>query len=180
MQSTTRDAAEPHSTPRVRLFPDYVAFRGQSVSCRCGWRGAGRLTDPGRLFDIGVEVKCPCCTTRLGVAIFAPTERELPVAGQVGQGGQTELAEARTGACVMASDGRPIARSLALDNLLALYGSMTAAEHARAHALLGSGLELNRQNWIESYFDGYGSDSLPESLEGHLPALFAKAVSGNG
>ncbi len=162
MDASSRTAGVPATMARVRLFPEYVAFRAQSVSCRCGWRGAGRLAEPGRLFDIGVEIKCPCCTVRLGVALFAPQPRPSPgvdpIAGR-------------------ARDARAMPACPALDGMLALFESMDADEHARAHALLGSGLELNRDNWIASYFDGYDGETLPPALEGHLPAAFARARS---
>ncbi|MGE0312284.1 MAG: hypothetical protein AB7P21_11775 [Lautropia sp.] len=158
---------ETRAGARIRLFPDYVAFRAQSVSCRCGWRGAGRLAEPGRLFDIGVEIKCPCCTVRLGVAIFAPTPR-LPSRAEV-------PADPATGAAPRGLPGR--VDCPALGRMLDLFESMSADEHARAHALLGSGLALDRDNWIASYFDGYCSESLPAVLEGHLPAAFARVRS---
>lgn len=176
MENLTRSNPEPELAPRVRLFPDYVAFREQSVNCRCGWRGAGRLAEPGRLFDMGVEVKCPCCTARLGVAIFAPLARELPIARRFARAGAT----AQEAAQGTANGGEysPRTRIAALASLLSLYGSMTPAEHVRAHALLGSDLELTRENWIASFFDGYRSDTLPTALEGHLPLAFARELSG--
>ncbi len=141
---------------RVRQFPDYAAFQGQAVQCQCGWRGIGRQSERGRLYDLGVEVLCPACTRRLGVALFpAPPADERP--------GPSRVVSAR----------RQVA-SPALARMLGLFESMTVAEHERAFLLYASGLPLTREAWIDAYHCGHDARSLPPQLEAHLPRAFAR------
>jgi hypothetical protein len=142
--------------PPVRQFPDHAAFQRETVRCDCGWRGTGRQAERGRLYDIGVEVLCPACTRRIGVALFeaAPAEPlALPSP---------------------AMRARRRQASLALARMLDMFEALTPSDHERAQLLLASGLPLTRKAWVEAFFCGYDADSLPAQIEAHLPRPFAR------
>ena len=138
----------------VRQFADHAAFQAQAVACGCGWRGLGRQAERGRLYDIGVEVLCPACTRRLGVALF-----EASAAGA-------------------AEPVRPAGRHdhlvPGLARMLDLFAAMTPADHERALVLMASGQPLTREAWVDAFFSGHDADSLPAQLEAHLPRPFAR------
>lgn len=154
MRQVSHDPAAVQANSPVQQFADHAAFQAQSVACNCGWRGLGRQAERGRLYDIGVEVLCPACTRRLGVALF---EAEPDDAGQVGlpapYHGHLDPGLAR---------------------MLDLFAAMTPADHERAQVLMASGLPLTRKAWIEAFFSGHDADSLPAQIEAHLPRPLAR------
>ena len=125
-----------------------------TVDCGCGWRGLGRQAERGRLYDIGVEVLCPACTRRLGVALFEATPDEAA-------------------APLSPKQERPDLDP-ALVKMLDLFDAMTIAEHERAQVLMASGRPLTRRAWVEAFFSGYDADKLPVQIEAHLPRPFAR------
>ena len=138
----------------VRQFADHAAFQAHTVECGCGWRGLGQQAERGRLYDIGVEVLCPACTRRLGVALFeAQADDAAPAVAPATGLGHLEPGLAR---------------------LLDLFAAMSPADHERAQVLLASGLPLTREAWVHAFFSGYDADSLPAQIEAHLPRPFAR------
>lgn len=140
----------------MRQFPDHAAFQGQGIQCDCGWRGVGRQAERGRLYDLGVEVLCPACTRRLGVALFAGAAAGEPPASPHPRSALRRAA------------------SPALAGMLDLFESMTTADHERAFLLYASGLPLTREAWIDAYHCGFDDRSLPAQIEAHLPRALAR------
>lgn len=138
----------------VRQFADHAAFQLEVVNCGCGWRGQGKQAERGRLYDIGVEVLCPACTRRLGVALFEamPAEAAEPISPKRER-----------------PDLDPT-----LVKMLDLFDAMTVADHERAQVLLASGRPLTRSAWVEAFFSGQDADNLPSQIEAHLPRPLAR------
>lgn len=134
----------------IQLYPNYGQFQSQRIVCRCGWRGIGRQAERGRAFDTGVEVSCPACATRFGVAIYPAAPREAkPPRLRVGT-------------------------PPALARMLDLIESFSDDDHERAYLLLCSGLPLTRENWIGAYFAGHDAGRFPAEFEAHLPSAFSR------
>ena len=154
MRQVSHDPAGVQVNSPVRQFADHAAFQVQSIDCGCGWRGLGRQAERGRLYDIGVEVLCPSCTRRLGVALF----------------------EAQPEPANQAVDPKAYRQHLepGLARMLDLFAAMTPADHERAQILMASGLPLTRKAWIEAFFSGHDADSLPAQIEAHLPRPLAR------
>ena len=167
MRQVSHAPTHPQADAVVRLFADHAAFQAQVVGCGCGWRGLGRQAERGRLYDIGVEVLCPACTRRLGVALFAAEVDET----------ETSMAEGSAAARSAAPKRERAHLDPALARLLDLFDALSPADHERAQALLACGLPLTREAWVEAFFSGYDAEHLPSQIEAHLPRPFARRSS---